>query len=217
MIKKTAIKIWAWVKAHPNLIPDTLVWFFVIEIMLVGFYGPDTVQSLRNRAEESQRAYNQSLVQMRGKVNDLRFKLKATEGERDSAIRERDEAKAKAAQVRASPVQGAAIPVLSGSIPQQINQYRVSQHLPELRLVDDLNATAQAHSNRMANGYGHNHSGYAGEIIGFNYGYADPFTRVVQDWINSPGHRAIMLCSCSEFGVGVAQSGTTYWFTGHFR
>jgi uncharacterized protein YkwD len=92
-----------------------------------------------------------------------------------------------------------------------------------------LNAAARSHSVDMARrGYfGHNTlnginpgwrvaaAGYSWSAYGENIAWGQPDARsVMNDWMNSPGHRANILdCRFRNIGVGVAynRSGVPYW------
>lgn len=53
-----------------------------------------------------------------------------------------------------------------------------------------------------------------GENIAFSRGLADPVDAIVQGWMDSPGHREnILRTTFTHTGVGVAQSGDTFYFT----
>lgn len=53
-----------------------------------------------------------------------------------------------------------------------------------------------------------------GENIAMAQGLADPVEDIVQGWMDSPGHREnILRPGWTHTGVGVAQSGSTFYFT----
>ena len=53
-----------------------------------------------------------------------------------------------------------------------------------------------------------------GENIAMSEGLADPVGEIVQGWMDSPGHREnILRPGWTHTGVGVAQSGNTFYFT----
>ena len=99
------------------------------------------------------------------------------------------------------------------------NEYRQENGCPELTMVPELVAAARSHSADMAenNYFSHNsedgrlpwdrmrEAGYtdflsAGENIAA--GYTTP-EKVIEAWINSPGHRENMLnCNYNEIGIG---------------
>lgn len=110
-----------------------------------------------------------------------------------------------------------------------VNQQREKNGLAPLKLSTSLDNVAQSKAQDMINEnyFGHTspkygspfnmmseygiHYSYAGENIAA--GQADP-TTVMQDWMNSPGHRAnILNKNYTEIGVGVAHGGSygTYW------
>jgi uncharacterized protein YkwD len=118
----------------------------------------------------------------------------------------------------------------------QINALRQAQKLPALAVSPLLQQAAQAHADNMArrdrygdtdtNGHildGHDfyyraaavgYRGQAlGEIVAYNFGYAEPVRVLLVQWTTSPTHRAQMLSAAyTEAGVGVAvgASGRTY-------
>lgn len=98
------------------------------------------------------------------------------------------------------------------------NQFRAQNGLPALKLNTELNATAQGHSEDMANQDYFSHTGKNGsqpwdraKVVGYEaratgeniaVGYTTP-TEVVEGWKNSPGHRANLLNrNYTELGVG---------------
>ena len=53
-----------------------------------------------------------------------------------------------------------------------------------------------------------------GENIAMSQGLTDPVDAIVQGWMDSPGHREnILRTTFTHTGVGVAQSGDTFYFT----
>jgi uncharacterized protein YkwD len=129
-------------------------------------------------------------------------------------------------------------------IVKYVNQERAKKHLPKLKVHAALVAAARAHSADMgqnkyfehdsldgssfadriiANGY--DRDGYqswkAGETIGWGTGlYAAPVL-IVDLWMDSPAHRAVLLNkSLKEIGVGAVSTegygsveGTVWFFT----
>lgn len=112
-----------------------------------------------------------------------------------------------------------------------VNLQRKAAGCPAAQLNRELSSAAKTHSQDMAthNFFGHigsdgsaffqraQRAGYtyfaAGEIIGGGY---DSPTAVVDGWMGSPGHRAIILtCANTDIGVGFvnapSSSMRTYW------
>jgi len=119
---------------------------------------------------------------------------------------------------------------------QEINNHRSAAGHAALRVNPLLQEAAQNHADNMArqDRYGDTDTdghildghdvvyrvrvvGYRwsslGEIVAFNAGFPDPVQELMDQWWNSPPHRAIMLTGgFKEVGVGVASgaSGRTY-------
>lgn len=107
-------------------------------------------------------------------------------------------------------------------VAQLINNERQAQGLPALRVDSRLTEAARRHSRDMAQNSFCGHigtdgsdpydrmrdAGYPapyGETVAC--GYQTPES-VVTAWLNSPAHRAILLCSvCTDIGVGYGQGG----------
>ena len=52
------------------------------------------------------------------------------------------------------------------------------------------------------------------ENVGYNMGYSDPAGRVVERWLNSPGHKKNIEGNYNLTGIGVIQADqVTYYFT----
>ena len=114
--------------------------------------------------------------------------------------------------------------VLARAVQKAVNDFRASHQLPPLRLDIRLNEAAQAHTDFMAatqviTHFGSDGSdpgkrleraGYRWSTIGENIaaGQIDA-QEVVQDWINSPAHRANLLKEgLTDIGVGYNHD---YW------
>ncbi len=114
-----------------------------------------------------------------------------------------------------------------------INEARRQFELSELTVSGELSSAAQKHSDDMAESHHNEHtgsdgsrpadrflqfgydSGYAGEATA--WGFADP-RQAVEFWVNSPGHRPIILNRwASEVGLGYTVDYTApsvwYWST----
>jgi putative cell wall-binding protein len=98
---------------------------------------------------------------------------------------------------------------------QQTNELRASQGLPALRLNAALNDIAQDWSEQQAAAMAMSHrpnfaASYPGgwtraaENVAAGYGAS----QVVAAWANSPGHRANLLSSNTDIGIGIAASST---------
>jgi uncharacterized protein YkwD len=129
-------------------------------------------------------------------------------------------------------------------IVKYVNQERVERHLPKLKVQSALVAAARAHSTDMgqnkyfehdsldgssfadriiANGY--DREGYSswktGETIGWGAGLYSAPVLIVDQWMDSPMHRAVILKkSLKEIGVGAVSTegfgsveGTVWFFT----
>ncbi|MEX0794664.1 MAG: CAP domain-containing protein [Pirellulaceae bacterium] len=109
---------------------------------------------------------------------------------------------------------------------EHANEIRGQYNLPPQKLNAELTKAAQDHAWFMAktgqfshhsNGgfvsrtMKHNYRGSAyGEIIAMGQ---TSISGTFQSWLNSPGHRAILLSGAREVGYGyaVSRSGETYW------
>jgi Ca2+-binding RTX toxin-like protein len=138
--------------------------------------------------------------------------------------------------VAAAAADGVSLTAAQNLLVQRTNAYRAASGLPPLRVNRLLLLDAQGHADNLArqdrygdtdtdghildghdtlwrlNAVGYRYS-YAGENVAYNFGYADPVSKLVDQWWNSAGHRANMLNpNFTEIGVGVAQgaSGRTY-------
>lgn len=98
----------------------------------------------------------------------------------------------------------------------KINFYRsAALHIPKLKVSATLAKKAQAVANKLTTSL--NHSGYPLEIIGWNRGFKDPRTSIVNAWKRSPAHARIMRCKCKYFGVGESKRGNTWYFVVWFK
>jgi thermitase len=128
-----------------------------------------------------------------------------------------------------TPVQPTALPTASGNAVQQvedlINRERATYGLPGLLTHSALRQASQRHSNDMALSLACRHDGSDGSSPYTRMrdaGYSSPYgeivacgqtspAAVVQAWMNSEGHRAIILCgSCTEFGAGFREANDGY-------
>jgi uncharacterized protein YkwD len=132
---------------------------------------------------------------------------------------------------------GAASP-LEQAVFAGINAARAENGLPPLTLDARLSAIARAHSEDMLSSDYFSHddlsgcsascrydkAGYGfwsmGENIfwmsGFDLSTAASAAKVVDDWQNSPGHRANDIGNYTKVGIGVAQKGSKMYVTADF-
>ncbi len=118
------------------------------------------------------------------------------------------------------------------------NAFRAQNGLPALTADERAAAVARAHSADMISNHYFEHTnllgcdpgcrlanaGYVwhsyGENIHWMSGYklsaADSAQKIVNDWINSPGHRANMLGAFTYAGIGIAVSGDTIYSTADY-
>ncbi len=118
---------------------------------------------------------------------------------------------------------------LESAILLHVNAQRASAGLPPMQMLPALNAAAASHSQSMANGsvpFGHDnfqsrlqaaaqqagvqHRGGAENVA---YRYDRDAAAVVQQWMNSPGHRRNILGNYTMIGIGTAtgRDGTVYY------
>jgi uncharacterized protein YkwD len=105
-----------------------------------------------------------------------------------------------------------------------VNQFRAEHHLPPVRLDPRLNQVAQAHADFMATHQTLSHTGANGlnpsqrlASVGYRWiciaenvaAGQTTAEEVVQDWIDSPRHRAnILKAAVTDIGIG---HNNTYW------
>lgn len=104
-----------------------------------------------------------------------------------------------------------------------INHYdRNPRGLRSLVLNEFVSNIARSHSVQMARAGKIYHSNLSSvdsriagwRVLGENVGMGPDIRVLNQAFMNSPGHRANLLCKCfSRIGVGVVQSGRTYFVT----
>lgn len=92
-------------------------------------------------------------------------------------------------------------------VAELINAQRAALGLPALELDTSLCVGCDRHSSWMASGGGFQHAYYAGTRECIAYGVRSP-EAVVNLWLNSSGHRAIILGGGRILGVGCSGS---YW------
>lgn len=121
-----------------------------------------------------------------------------------------------------------------GSVEQsahtKVNQHRASIGLAPMTFDNTIAAEARAHSRNMASGsVPFSHNGFedrvtrirtkmtvssASENVGFNFGFDDPASRMVLDWLASPGHRTNIEGDYNLTGIGVDKNSKgEYYFT----
>jgi hypothetical protein len=96
-----------------------------------------------------------------------------------------------------------------GGVLGMVNSERAAAGCPPLRFDPQLASMAQSHASDMASrDYFAHSSGADGENIA--YGQTSS-AEVMQEWMNSPGHRAnILNCEYTRFGAGYDSAGN-YW------
>jgi len=118
---------------------------------------------------------------------------------------------------------------LERSVVQKINQYRQQQGLSALTTNSSIRQQARRHSQDMATSRAISHDGFdqrvktigktiawraAAENVGYNAGYSDPVTQVVNSWLKSPGHLKNIVGNFNLTAVGVAKNSQgEYYFT----
>jgi uncharacterized protein YkwD len=117
------------------------------------------------------------------------------------------------------------------AVADEINQRRSAYGLPPVQLVSELTQAARLHCRDMADNHFAGHTGSDGSSPGermaeagydwttwgeiIAYGSVASASQVVDLWMNSPGHCAIMLSSSYEdFGVGYVSDPASDW--GHY-
>lgn len=90
-------------------------------------------------------------------------------------------------------------------VAELINAQRKAAGLPALELDESLCQGCDRHSAWMANGGGFQHAYYAGARECIAYGVRSP-EAVVNMWLGSSGHRAIILGGGEALGVGCSGS-----------
>ena len=104
-----------------------------------------------------------------------------------------------------------------------INGYdRNPRGLRSLALNEFVSNIARSHSAQMARAGRIYHSNLSSvgsrisgwRVLGENVGMGPDLRVLNQAFMNSPGHRANLLCKCFRYvGIGVVQSGRTYFVT----
>jgi len=111
-----------------------------------------------------------------------------------------------------------------------VNQHRIQIGLAELKWREIIAVQCRTHSQDMAEGRtGFGHGGFservgnirkeitfasAGELVAYNYGYADPAEAAVTGWLGSTWHREQIEGDYDLIGVGVFKNGQgIYYFT----
>ena len=103
------------------------------------------------------------------------------------------------------PVEGVTLRPFCQRVIELVNQARAQAGLPALTADETLCGGCDAHSAMMRSwGFGH---GRSGGLECIAYGVASP-EGVVRLWMNSSGHRAILLGRGHKIGVGCSGS---YW------
>jgi uncharacterized protein YkwD len=117
------------------------------------------------------------------------------------------------------------------AVADEINQRRYAHGLASVRLVPELTQAARRHCRDMADNHFTGHTGSDGSSAGermeeagydwttwgeiIAWGSGASASQVVDLWMSSPGHRAIILSSSYEdFGVGYVSDPASDW--GHY-
>ncbi|MDX1384384.1 MAG: CAP domain-containing protein [Thermoanaerobaculia bacterium] len=135
-----------------------------------------------------------------------------------------------------SPTAPQAVPLVASAVDEslfeKLNAARAANSLPRLPLDPTLSRVAEAHSAYMRTAGGLTHespdggnvgdrlsvSGVAfrraAENVGVSFGHADPATFLHNEFMNSPGHRKVILdSSWTHVGIGVVGGGSETWVT----
>lgn len=99
-----------------------------------------------------------------------------------------------------------------------INDYRVSQNLPPLQIIEHISYVASTHNNYMITNDTLNHFGFderkqnLADVIGayrvgenVAMGFSSPET-VINSWISSEGHRTIIEGDYTHFGLSIKKN-----------
>ena len=107
------------------------------------------------------------------------------------------------------------------------NNFRAQNGKPNLVYSAEIEKLAYEHAQNMATGkvpFGHD--GFQeranilfsqlpmssiAENVAYNYNTADPVTAMVNQWINSAGHKANMLGNYNRIGIGFVSSGSKWY------
>ncbi|MGI9242667.1 MAG: CAP domain-containing protein [Verrucomicrobiales bacterium] len=141
-----------------------------------------------------------------------------------TACQQRDEREgAKVARSSQSPAQ------VEAEVFRRVNEYRRSRGLAALARDQEMDRSAQAHSERMARRGKLDHRGSGrrfrdlqreptslisfAENVAFNLRHERPGEVAVQGWLRSPGHhRNILRPDDRLTGIGVAQAADGSWY-----
>ncbi len=121
-----------------------------------------------------------------------------------------------------APPSGAVAGSLEGRVVAGINRFRTTEGLAPLAPHAGLELLALEHSREMARSRDLSHDGFRGRstagegryglvwmtenvMWGVGYEEAGLPERIVQDWIDSPGHRKNLLRANEYIGIGVAR------------
>ena len=128
--------------------------------------------------------------------------------------------------VLAVPMSSASASGPSSTMVKKINRVRAKHGLRPLRMAPSLNRSARRYARVMM---AHDYFGHAGRIhaprrfhrlgeaIAYRPGRAARASRTLRSWLNSPGHRALILSSSFRYvGAGLSKGrfrghGATIW------
>jgi uncharacterized protein YkwD len=112
--------------------------------------------------------------------------------------------------------------MIASEIFDQINNYRLSRGLQALKISGAISRVCEDLSQDMAGGRASfSHDGFdsrakeikkqmevhdIAENIAWNYGYSDPASQTVDQWLKSPGHKKNIDGNYEYTGIGVAKS-----------
>ncbi|RMH74195.1 MAG: CAP domain-containing protein [Gemmatimonadetes bacterium] len=123
-------------------------------------------------------------------------------------------------------------PLIEDEILTYTNNYRAQHGLNPLYMREDVRTVARQHSLDMLDRNFFDHTNPDGESpadrlknahisytawaenIALNSGATDPASTVMNQWINSEGHRLnILNTAVTHIGIGVVRAGETYYYT----
>lgn len=123
-----------------------------------------------------------------------------------------------------APSVASASPSLEADAVSRVNAERRARGVGELRVVEDLTATARRHARRMADqGRLHHNPSLGSDVVNWrrvaeNVGVGPSVAKVHEAFMASSGHRANILdAKVTEVGIGIVVRGGRAWQTQIFR